>query len=59
MLQFHTKWPTVASVMGHDREKGGEENVAEVNTNIVGMNAFLFPMEFLHFGRKIPSLLHF
>ena len=33
--------------------------VAEVNINIVGMNAFLFPMEFLHFGRKIPSLLHF
>ena len=33
--------------------------VAEVNINVVGMNTFLFPMEFLHFGRKIPSLLHF
>ena len=33
--------------------------VTKVNINIVGMNAFLFPMEFLHFGRKIPSLLHF
>ena len=30
---------------GHDREKG-EENVAEVNINIAGMNAFLFPTEF-------------
>ena len=33
--------------------------VVEVNMNIAGMNAFLFPMEFLHFGEKIPSLLHF
>ena len=24
--------------------------VTEVNINIMGMNAFLFPMEFLHFG---------
>ena len=33
--------------------------VTEVNINVAGMNTFLFPMEFLHFGRKIPSLLHF
>ena len=33
--------------------------VTEVSINVVGMNTFLFPMEFLHFGRKIPSLLHF
>ena len=35
------------------------ENVMEVNINVAGMNTFLFPMEFLHFGGKIPSLLHF
>ena len=35
------------------------ENVTKVNINITGKNAFLFPMEFLHFSRKIPSLLHF
>ena len=34
-------------------------HVAKVNINIVGMNAFLFLMEFLHFGGEIPSLLHF
>ena len=33
--------------------------VTEVNMNIAGMSTFLFPMEFLHFGGKIPSLLHF
>ena len=31
----------------------------EVNINIVEMSTFLFPVEFLHFGGKIPSLLHF
>ena len=33
--------------------------VTEVNINTAGMNTFLFPMKFLHFGGKIPSLLHF
>ena len=35
------------------------ENVTGVNINTVGMSIFLLPMEFLHFGGKIPSLLHF
>ena len=35
------------------------ENVMEVSMNIVGIGAFLFPMEFLCFCRKTPSLLHF
>ena len=33
--------------------------VMKVNINVAGMNTFMFPMEFLHFGGKIPSLLHF
>ena len=35
------------------------ENVMGVNINTAGMSIFLLPMQFLHFGRKIPSLLHF
>ena len=35
------------------------ENVVGVNINTVGMIIFLLPMEFLHFGGKIPSLLSF
>ena len=42
---------------GHDREKGGEccENEYECHRN----KHVPFLMEFLCFGRKIPSLLNF
>ena len=33
--------------------------VVEVNINAMGMSIFLLPMEFLHSGRKLPSLLYF
>ena len=46
------------SVMGGMAGKGGE-NVMEVSMNIVGIGTFLFPMKFLCFLGKIPSLLHF
>ena len=34
------------------------ENVMGVNINTTGISTFLLHIEFLHFGRKIPSLLH-
>ena len=41
----------VANELCHDgmTGKGGGENVTEVNMNIVGMDTFLFLMEFLYF----------
>ena len=64
MILFNTMIPLKELVANSDichEDVTGKrgENVVRVNISTVGMSTFLLHIEFLHFGGKISSLLHF